>query len=1382
VEPLSADREIARLREATAAADRRLERLQTLVRLSGLISSSLDLDAVLREIARAAARLVEAPVVGVWEVDEPARTLEIRAFSDDRFLADYPRRRIGFDESLPGWVAMHRRPVNVEDVFADGRVLAPEWFRAHGLQSAHVVPIIDQDALLGVLALNAPAPFRLGPEDEELLRSFVGQAALAIRNARLYRSSEVGRTRLTALVEVIRGMTRGLDLPLVLQGIAEAAATVFEGEAGIRLLEGDELVWAASTPGAKEAMVYERIPVDDSSVSGRVASTGEPLALSDVFAAPWVRPYHRHAARADRTGALMGLPIREGSRVLGTLLVFRGRGHHFDPDAMRLGMSLADQAGIAIANARLYAETVARQREAEAMSRVTSAVTQSLDLERTLGVIVDQACQLLGTHRAALGILEAEARPDAIRFLAVRGMSAEFSRRMRPRHARDGTTPLAVAGQRPVWSADVLADPALDLAPETREAVRAEGYRAAISVPLVAGDRVTGVLVAYRDAPGPFAPRDVELLQALAGQAAVAIENARLYEASRRRGHEAERIARLARDINGALDIGVILQGVAEAARELTGADIARIALRESGGEALRFRYWAGTGAELDDHLRMERGKGIGGHLIQTHRPFRTDDYAADPRISRDYLAATVARGIVAALAVPIVSGGRVEGAVFVNNRSPRRFTDHDEALLVQLADQAAVAIRNAALLAEAEHRRGVAESLAETSRALAQSLDLQEVARRVVRSIRALLDAETAALCRVDPGSGDLALLASDHRTPTGEDLPGTTAGGTGLAGLAVHERRVVVTTDILGDPRVALAPEVRALVERWGIRAVLAVPLVVQDGVIGVLAIGDGPGRRFDEESIRLSQAFADQAALALDNAALYGAARDARDFLRSLAEHSPAAIVTTDLQGRVSYWSPRAEELFGFRADEVRGRKVGELQRGGEEAARAVARRLREEGRISGHEVDVRTADGRWLECRASLALLRDAHGVVTGMLAILDDASERKRLEAQLRQAQKMEAVGRLAGGVAHDFNNLLAVIMGHGDLAQSALRPGDPLAAHIHAIRRASERAAALTRQLLAFSRRQLLQPKIIDVGELVRNMASMLRRLIGEDVELTLHVEPGAGLVEADPGQVEQVLMNLAVNARDAMPGGGRLTLETGFAALDESFVARRPGASPGPHVRLTVRDTGCGMTPEVLAHLFEPFFTTKEAGQGTGLGLSTVYGIVKQHRGYIDVESEPGRGSAFSIYLPRVEGVPAAPAAATGQEPRPGGRETVLLVEDEDVLRELVAHVLADRGYAVRTARDGVEALALVAEQDLAPDLAVTDVIMPRLSGAELVARLRARRPGLPVLYISGYTADVLRGHTDLGPDDAFLAKPFTPDALLRKVREVLDGARGSR
>jgi two-component system, cell cycle sensor histidine kinase and response regulator CckA len=391
-----------------------------------------------------------------------------------------------------------------------------------------------------------------------------------------------------------------------------------------------------------------------------------------------------------------------------------------------------------------------------------------------------------------------------------------------------------------------------------------------------------------------------------------------------------------------------------------------------------------------------------------------------------------------------------------------------------------------------------------------------------------------------------------------------------------------------------------------------------------------------------------------------------------------------------------------------------------------------------------------------------------------VAVFDNITERRKLEEQLRQSQKMEAVGRLAGGIAHDFNNLLTVINGYSEILLRHIGEVSPVRKEVEQINQAGERAALLTRQLLAFSRRQVLQLKVLDLNGVVSGMDTMLRRVIGEDIELETILGEGLGSVKADPGQIEQVILNLAVNGRDAMPDGGRLTIETGNAFLDEHLSSQHSSAAVGPHVFLAVRDTGIGMSEETQAHLFEPFFTTKEKGKGTGLGLSTAYGIVKQSQGFIHVTSEVGEGTTFTIHLPRVDAEVEATFPVLSAEPK--GSETVLVVEDEDSVRELVERVLSEKGYRVLFAAEGNEGLRIAGGHREPIDLLITDVVMPGMGGRELAARLEAARPGMKVLFMSGYSEKVISHHGILEDGLAFFQKPFTSDALLRKVRETLD------
>ena len=399
-----------------------------------------------------------------------------------------------------------------------------------------------------------------------------------------------------------------------------------------------------------------------------------------------------------------------------------------------------------------------------------------------------------------------------------------------------------------------------------------------------------------------------------------------------------------------------------------------------------------------------------------------------------------------------------------------------------------------------------------------------------------------------------------------------------------------------------------------------------------------------------------------------------------------------------------------------------------------------------------------------------------GAFAGYIGSCIDIGDMKEAEAQFRQAQKMEAVGLLAGGIAHDFNNLLTAINGYTDLAFSQVQGNETLREFLEEIKKSGERAASLTQQLLAYSRKQILAPVIFNVNSTVAEMDRMLRRLIGEDIELVTALDPDLGLVRADPGQIQQIILNLALNARDAMPKGGRLTLETANVILDRNYISTRLDAKPGPHIMLAVSDTGLGMTPEVKARIFEPFFTTKEVGKGTGLGLSSVYGIIKQSEGSILVYTEPGQGTTFKIYLPLVEAKDHAASAASPQDgPRNTGTERILLVEDEQAVRKFINRALSASGYTVLEAKDGKEALGL-AQSGQTVDLVLTDVVMPAMNGRQLASQLTALFPGIPVLFMSGYTDNAIVHHGVLDPDAAFLQKPFSQADLLRKIREALD------
>jgi PAS domain S-box-containing protein len=501
-----------------------------------------------------------------------------------------------------------------------------------------------------------------------------------------------------------------------------------------------------------------------------------------------------------------------------------------------------------------------------------------------------------------------------------------------------------------------------------------------------------------------------------------------------------------------------------------------------------------------------------------------------------------------------------------------------------------------------------------------------------------------------------------------------------------------------------------------------------------------------------------------------------RTTEERFRLLVENAADVISVVDAQGRIGFMSPSVTRVLGYAPAEVVGQRMLDFVH--PDDAKAVSAGLDEALHrgatplITG--LRFRHREGGWRILEGSVAPLVEPDGS-TSLVTTARDISERVQLEAQLHQAQKMEAVGRLAGGVAHDFNNLLTVILGYSNLLLDQLAENHLLYQEVDEIKRAADRAAALTQKLLAFSRKQVLSLRPVDLNTVITGVADMLRRLIGEDIELAMKLEPGLGRSRVDTGQIEQVVMNLAVNARDAMPQGGRLTIQTANVDLDPAY-ARWRAVQPGPYIMLAITDTGVGMDVATQARLFEPFFTTKEPGKGTGLGLSTVYGIVRQCGGNIFVYSEPGHGTSFKIYLPQVND---ESEIGPGKRSAPGGArgdESILLVEDEPLVRNLVSEVLRKHGYQVMEFANGREALGRARHHHGHLHALVTDVVMPGMSGIELARQLVLARPGLRVLYLSGYTDDLVERQGVLQPGRAFLQKPFTPDTLLRKVREVLD------
>ncbi|PYO27335.1 MAG: hybrid sensor histidine kinase/response regulator [Gemmatimonadetes bacterium] len=647
------------------------------------------------------------------------------------------------------------------------------------------------------------------------------------------------------------------------------------------------------------------------------------------------------------------------------------------------------------------------------------------------------------------------------------------------------------------------------------------------------------------------------------------------------------------------------------------------------------------------------------------------------------------------------------------------------------------------------------------------RALDLKQAREEQAQAEEARRQGEERFRALIEHGADAIALLSADGTvlflSHSAEKLfgfaPSELAGRSALELLHPDDapRLLGLLADLAARPGTPLTIELRLLHRDASWRAVEAVVVNrLGEPAVGAIVVN------FRDISERK------EAELAL---------RDSEEQYRSLVEGVRDVIFALSPDGIIASLNPAFETITGSPRGEWLGKPFDQLVHPEDLplALELFGRVVRGEERPTAQfRIHTSKGDYRLAEFSAT-AQLRDDR--LIGILGIGRDVTERVQLEQQLRQAQKMEAVGRLAGGIAHDFNNILTAITGYADLLLEDLAPKDPRRQDAEEIHKAADRAAGLTRQLLAFSRQQVLQPRVVDLNALVSELEKMLRRLLGEDVKLATVLAPTLGRVRADAGQLEQVIMNLAVNARDAMPTGGQLTIETADVEFDGGYAAEHYPAPPGKYAMLAVSDTGTGMDPETQAHLFEPFFTTKEKGKGTGLGLATVYGIVKQSGGFIWVYSELGAGTTFKIYLPRVEGAVEPASGRAAPVPVARGSETVLVAEDEAPVRAVARHALERYGYRVLEAASAEAALDVAQRYSGPIHVLLTDVIMPGLSGRDLATRLAALRPETRVIYMSGYTDDAITRHGVLEPGFVFVQKPFTPDTLARTVRDVLDG-----
>jgi GAF domain-containing protein len=934
------------------------------------------------------------------------------------------------------------------------------------------------------------------------------------------------------------------------------------------------------------------------------------------------------------------------------------RGDRIDPQSS----AFAEVNAVREAMERAGQELQQREAMVSSLAAVGRELLATLDFREVSQRIVDSSRTLLSASTSVLYRLDPET--GDLLALASSGEPGADARPVMVLPSGAGVAGLAVRERRASVSADLLADPRILVTPDLRSQVESAGVRAILAVPLLVQGRVLGALGVADRAGRVFDAEDMRIAQAFADQAAIAIENARLYGETQERLVQSETLLAVSQQVSETMDVTEMMRSVAREACRALGADTVGAFLADRDRGSLR----PIAGYHVPKHLLadfMTYPIPLKGHRIleeawAQQRAVASSDVAADPKVDHEILRRFPHRS---GLFCPMVVHGEPIGGLFLAwFERERRITAAELRLVEGISRQAGIALANARLVEQLKQRQARLEALLGLGRELSRIQPVETLLARIAEACGRLFDASSVTFRLVE---GDDLVLCGTWG-PSDETLKSMPLQlSTSLTGLVALTGEPLAVQDPISDPR--LDPRQRESFRRLGIRAFLGAPVKIKDQVVGVLTIRSARADGFSPGDVEMAGAFASQAGIALENSQLY-----------------------QKLQGAFD----------------------------------------------------------------------------------------ELSHAQSQLVQAQKMEAIGQLAGGIAHDFNNLLTVIGGRSHLLLKRLPAGEPARRDVELIQKATDRATAMTAQLLAFSRKQVMEPKSLDLNALVEDLAPVLTSLIGADIELVILPGMGLGRVMADPGQMEQVIMNLLVNARDAMTAGGTLRIETDNRDL-QAEMAHGQGQIPlGLYVTLTVRDGGCGVDAPTLARMFEPFFTTKGPGKGTGMGLSTVFGIVHQSGGYIGVDSTVGRGTTVTIYLPRTTAPAETAKAQASGAPLARGQATILLVEDEEGVRHLASEILTACGYQVLDTGDPMQALAIGAAHPGTIHLLLTDIVMPGMRGPALATQVLARYPDTRVLYMSGYSDGMFGAQSAVEPAGSLLQKPFTPQALARAVRNALDAA----
>ncbi len=1374
---------------------------RALIELAEAAGAGASLAEVLLRVARAAATLVPGALVHVWLAGEDEREIRLATEVGARpgRTGVELRRVMPMGQGLLGTVVRSAEPVIVPRVSQDERLTNQAWARDQGVCSFAGVRLARGDRPLGALCLLTWETHSFTSLEVDLLRSFAAHAAMAIEGTALLELASTRLRRLETLREIVAEISGHHDPDALLATISRRAAELLDADtAGVYLVDD---AGKALRPHAAfnwpEWMRSVAIPVGEG-VVGTTAARREGMIVNEFPQSPLALSPFRDLHRAVATQ-----PLVAGRTLRGVIVVTRDVSTRaFTPADLVILADFAVQSSMALENVRLLRLASARAERVKAAAQVGQLLASTRDADRILDLIAGKCREILGAE--AFGLF----RFDQDRLRYARGFG--FDERFQKAHTLapgEGVVGKAALEGRAVETVDVLRDAAIELSPEARARIAGVGSRAIAAVPLLASDQVLGVLAIYHPVGFRIPAEEVEFLETLAAHAAVALENARLFAESRRRQETAEALAAVTQTLTASLDLRTVLPRVAGAIRELFGADGGAIGVVTPGG-AMRLAARTGLGADALRRLVVAPGQGLTGWILRTREPFRTSDYARDPRITATLIPEIDQAGIRGVLAVPVLLQGEVVGVLYAFWSRPVDVPDEHVGLATDLARVVAVAVANARLYQEARDREAEARALFEVGRLISSTLDPDRVFDRIVERALELMNVRACGIFRLDSdglryarGAGLSQEFVREMVVPPGD----------GTSGRSVAERRPVWTGEILGGDLVR-DEAVRRLVEREGYRAVLSVPILTQGAPFGCLATYWWEPHEPTGAEVQSLTSLATLAAVAIENARLYDATRRQVERLERLSHVNRAVSASLRLDDVLAEIARAAGALCDahlatvWLADETARVLVRRAFHGAPEIRAALPARLafgqggvgvvaeQRQARLNvpvdgdtpivGREAllahGIRTFSGlpvmlgdRLLGVlaisggggrvlgEADQALLQALVGqaaVAIQNARLYEEArahelearralDELKRTQEQLVRMEKLRALGEMASGVAHDFNNVLAVILGRVQLLQRKLE--DPTFRRwLSIVEQAALDGAQTVRQIQEFTRVRRDQPtQTVDLSQAVRDAVEMTRTRWRDEsqsrgIEIRLALDLGVvPPVDGQPSELREVLTNLVLNAVDALPHGGDIRIAT---RLREE------------QVEMSVSDTGVGMSDSVRRRIFEPFFSTK-GPSGTGLGLAMVYGVVSRHGGEILVDSTEGVGSTFTVRLP----VGRAPSTLGPHGVAPGAESVrVLVIDDEPFVRETLGEILRQQRHDVVVADDGVSGLARFHEG--AFDLVMTDLAMPGMSGWQVAQAVKAARPQVPVVLVTGWGVEVQADELHTHGVDRVMTKPF--------------------